>query len=213
MNDLKGHEGLDPTGKLTLRGEKAIRTYVLRLCAIPSAILSGGLFILGFMMNEVARGSAYNDAYKDAQDQILAFASRAIEAAQSAKSSADQIDATKGAALAAKVEADAVIASLRTAGETASAVASGQEVTDGVANALLKNDVFLKTVKLRLTNDQPLEMVGYGDGVHAWQPKSANCPEGAYVVGIRVDHGGTCGNRCDPDGAPIRQITLSCRRF
>lgn len=56
-------------------------------------------------------------------------------------------------------------------------------------------------------------VVGYGNGVHAWVDKSASCPDGFYVVGVKVTHGGTCHNQCDPDGAVIREIKLVCKEL
>lgn len=47
---------------LTSAAREAIRSYLLRLL-VPGAILS---FAAGFLINDLARGQAYNKAYEDA---------------------------------------------------------------------------------------------------------------------------------------------------
>jgi len=53
--------------------------------------------------------------------------------------------------------------------------------------------------------------VSYGDGAHSWTNKSAQCPEGYYVVGINVRYRGTCNGACSVDGGTIGNIELICR--
>lgn len=70
---MKGAE-LRPEAKL------ALQRYVLRILAPAGA----GLFILGFILNDVARQNAYNDAYSDASQQIVKLAQEVGGAAKDA---------------------------------------------------------------------------------------------------------------------------------
>jgi hypothetical protein len=55
--------------------------------------------------------------------------------------------------------------------------------------------------------------VSYGDGAYVKTDKQAICPEGYYVVGLRVHYRGTCLGKCDADGGIIGDIELDCRKL
>ena len=55
------------------------------------------------------------------------------------------------------------------------------------------------------------KIIGYGSGAHAWTTKTATCPEGTFVAGIRVQYRGTCLEQCNYDGGIIGNIELVCQ--
>ena len=46
-----------------------------------------------------------------------------------------------------------------------------------------------------------------------WAGSAASCPNGQYLVGVRLGWKGTCRNQCDGDGGILGGITLVCRSF
>lgn len=56
--------------KLSHEARELIRQYIVSLLVLPASVIALVSFLLGFFVNEAARGSAYNDAYKDAQIMI-----------------------------------------------------------------------------------------------------------------------------------------------
>ena len=64
--------------KLSLEEEKLIRSYLIKLIVLPGAILSVLSFAVGFFVQDVARGTAYRDAYSEAIGVTIANISEAV---------------------------------------------------------------------------------------------------------------------------------------
>jgi hypothetical protein len=76
--------------ELTSPEREAIRSYLLSLIVLPAVTISIISFVLGFLVDRVARGEAYRDAYKDA---FTASSKTIIDTAtqiSQAKANADQ---------------------------------------------------------------------------------------------------------------------------
>jgi hypothetical protein len=39
---------------------------------------------------------------------------------------------------------------------------------------------------------------------------NGSCPSGQVVIGIKQEFGGTCNQKCDGDGLPVRHISVVC---
>ena len=85
------------TPSLTPEAKEAIRNYMLRLVTLPGSITAIAIFLIGFFLNEVVIGRAYNKAYSEIYPQataqvikLTADAMRAAENATSAASVAEQ---------------------------------------------------------------------------------------------------------------------------
>ncbi len=50
-----------------------------------------------------------------------------------------------------------------------------------------------------------------GIGGHSWVLTETKCPNGSYVVGIRIQYRGTCNSECNSDGGVIGGIEIICR--
>ena len=69
---------------LSLESQAMVRKYMLKLVTIPGAVLVLGSFVLGFFVNDLAKGSAYQDAYKSAFTEVIeTVTSTAAEASTS----------------------------------------------------------------------------------------------------------------------------------
>jgi len=199
----------NPDALLTYQAKEAIRSYLLRLVALPAIAVSLVMFLLGYLINDVARKDAYNDAYIQVSDRILTLAMSASKAADDAKRSSDQIESARKGAVAAQLESAKISDSLKTALVTAQATANADQLAARVAQTLGGNESFRQSVKFSLLGEPT--KVGYGSGVHEWRQKAAQCGPGAVVVGIEVEYGGTCNSQCNGDGAVIREIRLLCK--
>jgi hypothetical protein len=59
----------EPT--LTLQAEKAIRSYLVKIFILPSALLTVIAFLLGYFIKDVAQSKAIYEVGKDAQQQVV----------------------------------------------------------------------------------------------------------------------------------------------
>lgn len=57
--------------KLTLEAKEAIRNYMVKIVAFPGVVLTILGFVTGFLVNDVAKKSAYTKAYREASQLIL----------------------------------------------------------------------------------------------------------------------------------------------
>jgi hypothetical protein len=199
-----------PDVLLTLQAKEAIRNYLLRLVAFPGIVISLVMFLLGYLINDVARKDAYNNAYANVSERILTLAMSASKAAEDAKRSSDQTDAARKAAVATQFEATKISDNLKTAWSTVQATANADQLATKVALTLSSNESFKQSVRLSLSGGA-FTKVGYGSGVHEWKQKAAQCGPNSIVIGIEVEYGGTCRSQCDADGAVIREIRLLCK--
>jgi len=199
-----------PDVLLTLQAKEAIRIYLLRLVALPGIVISLVMFLLGYLINDVARKDAYNNAYANVSERILNLAMSASKAADDAKRSSDQAEAARISAVATQFEATKITDSLKTAWATAQATANADQLAAKVAQTLGSNESFKQSVRLSLSGGV-FTKAGYGSGVHEWKEKAAQCGPNSIVVGIEVEYGGTCNLQCNADGAVIREIRLLCK--
>lgn len=96
MSMTKAAPGDDPpsdekTDELGPAQREAIRKFMLGLAIPAGVILSAVSFVLGFGINEVARGSAYTKAFGDAQSLIIAAAQASGAAQGKSEEAARQI--------------------------------------------------------------------------------------------------------------------------
>lgn len=73
--------------ELSLPAKEAVRSYLLRLIAVPVAILTVVSFLLGFAVNRWAFGDAYLAAF----DQYADIVAENVAAIGAAKGSVDQL--------------------------------------------------------------------------------------------------------------------------
>ncbi len=79
---------------LTFEAKEAVRNYVLSLLILPASLIGVGSFALGFFINEVARGTAYTEAYSIAFNQvsgkIVEMTEKTTTAYEATKKASDQ---------------------------------------------------------------------------------------------------------------------------
>jgi septal ring factor EnvC (AmiA/AmiB activator) len=81
---------ITPEAQLTLAAQQAIRSYMLRLVAIPGGVLAVVMFLLGFFVNDAAKSNAYAVAYKDSTDRMMVLVQNAQDARQEIKVAHDE---------------------------------------------------------------------------------------------------------------------------
>lgn len=198
--------------ELTLPEKEAIRSYLLSLIALPAAAVAVISFVLGFLVDRVARGEAYRDAYKDA---FTASSQTIIETATQishAKAGADQLlrQITDASALSKTTAAEidrSKQAVEQILGQNIEKIARTIATTDtlkaGIVNVNQNELVALRkeieTLKQslniafgRLTSD----IANSGPVISNTEPKNdgggyspdtgpGRCPRGTFVVGIQ----------------------------
>ena len=223
---------MDDVTRLTEEAKGLIRKYVITLVAIPGAVLSIVAFAMGYMINDIAKQNAYHDAYRDASGRILSISERATRALADAEHQQQEIEQIREQLSIISSEATELQGKIRRTEEIVEAFKNAEHLVVSVKDLLLGDENFLDRIRrsyIGLSGNEKsvsvsgdievpmnewggdLKKITYGNGVHEWKNKSISCPPGYYVVGIDVIHGGTCHNQCDPDGAVIREIILSCR--
>lgn len=130
---------------LTAEAREAVRSYMLSLLAIPSALVALLTFFLGYFAKEVAYQQAYNKAFADAQGRIMQYVEDAAKAGKSADT-------------ASKLLADALTASRQVQAqlEGAKAISDARAVSESVAQALLRSPDFsrrFRAVRLDALNE------------------------------------------------------------
>jgi len=119
--------------RLTAEAKEQVRSYMIKIVAVPGIVLSLIAFSAGFFVQDIFFQKVYNDAYKDASTSILSLTKEATEAAVKAKYSADQVNAIieKMSALVAEGE------ELRSKLITAEAFQKSNELTSEVAAKII----------------------------------------------------------------------------
>lgn len=72
-----------------------------------------------------------------------------------------------------------------------------------------RNSAAIKSASVAISNSRefavPGGFVGRTQHTHV-----ANCPRGEVLTGLRLELGGTCDNKCDPDGEPVSGLKIIC---
>ena len=136
---------------LSAETKEHLRKYVISLVLLPTGAMTIVGFIFGFFVNEVARGTAYTEAYREAQTAIMEMAaqastskSEAFAAAQEAKQTVNNVKLAQREAERAsdtvkdiKLEAEEYLKHLETV------IAIKQGLATKVAQSLLENPEIL----------------------------------------------------------------------
>ena len=221
---------------LTHEGRQAVRSYMLKLVAIPAVLAMIGSFVLGYFVNEIATKSAYLDAYDKYTKAVEDSRGRLTNLVADATHGTREVERLKKISVA-KVNnlrdildhAKKIQADLAMTHANVTASYSVDRVTDLGSQAIevLAQDTNFVSAVSKETNTElrninaTLKQAGdvwgpvrgeYGYGFEPWKhtDKLVRCPEGSYVTGIKVRYSGTCRTECDADGGIVREILLTC---
>lgn len=184
-----------PEPQLTLEARAAVRSYLLRLLAIPTVVVAAIAFVLGFLINEAARQKAYGDAYTTASSKILELAVGAASAASDAEDAKKAVEETSVKLDRLVVEVEQTAARVRTAEgfqkseEMVAQVVSLLEERDDFQQAI-RGDVGARVDELlrwRIAKRPPRENVlVWGDETTSGWREARFCPDKYYACGISV---------------------------
>lgn len=221
---------------LTHEGRQAIRSYMMKLVAIPATIALIVSFFLGYFIHDVAEKNAYYNAYskyleafEENRDKLIKLVvettQRRSEVESLMKASVSEASNLQNILRQAKklqgdlerthANATAVysVESFTNLGSKAfEALAQDANFVSAVAketNAEVQNI----TATLKQAGDEWGSLRGeHGYGFEPWrhEDRSVSCPEGSYVSGVRIRYSGTCQQQCDADGGIVREILLTC---
>lgn len=211
---------------LTLQEKAEIRRYLLKLILPTGGIAGVFLLGLGWAVNELGVGLAYNKAFEDAQSFIFDVTRKVSDAVAETERARIAIIDNQVAIEAARKEAeDASEEAMRIKGDLD--IAKISKIVEDAAKELSNNGNFVNAVASKTNADLTsitaklnaadkkwgVAKGEHGYGFEAWkhQDKSVHCPEGSYVTGIRVRYSGTCERQCNADGGIVREILLECR--
>jgi hypothetical protein len=176
---------VDPSELLTPAAKLAIRSYMIKVATPSAIILSVVSAILGFLLNEWARGEAYVKAYGDASRSVLDTATAAaVSRGQSdlllteIKESAKGVAALKEEITQKKIEVEDFL----------------KKNFEGVAKVLLGDDKF-KSSLARVDQEQFKVLETTVSDLKSNLLKSASdtrnldgriikCPDGYYLIGF-----------------------------
>src|SRR5262245_37007596 len=103
----------EPDELLTERERSAVRSYVLKLAVIPASIATVIAFVLGFAINEVARGKAYTDSMQTFSKDINT-ATRGVEKSRAfAEFSAKELEKLRDLSAKQQEEIGATLAKVK----------------------------------------------------------------------------------------------------
>ena len=203
----------EPT--LTAEAKEAIRSYMLRLIALPSLLVAIIAFVSGFLVNDVAKQGAFNKAYQDAAQNIYTLTREAADAVSKANQSKEDLEKLV-------VEVEDVVEQSDTLREKLKTVRtltqqSEQFVTD-VSTDIMNRSDFHNTLAGsfgdRVTTLEN-EIDAFGKGECSWvsvgYDKSHRheagewCSKGSFIRQIDIDG---CG---DPGNCPIIRSVQCCK--
>ena len=101
--------------ELTQEAKALIRKYMVSLVTLPGLLVSVVLFLLGYLVNEVATGRAYNEAYTEASNRIIEPAQQAAVAANDALRAKSDIEALQKELRTVQSDALQILQKLKTA--------------------------------------------------------------------------------------------------
>ena len=179
---------------------------MLKLVAIPGGILLLVSFLLGYFINDLATGSAYQDAYNRAFSAVV---TTVTNTARSASTALIEAETAKNNAVEMQKELDTILHEV----QTSKLLTSTEEQIDGIANNLLKRNDFIDRVNSmqtfrdfdRYSSPQRVEVNG-GGRWGGWQ-KASYCPENYYVCGLSQKVESSQGRG---DDTALNDIALEC---
>ncbi|MCG7941451.1 MAG: hypothetical protein N0C88_21750 [Candidatus Thiodiazotropha lotti] len=140
------------SGKLTPEAETAVRKYMLHLVSLPAILGSVIMFVMGYLVNEVASGRAYNEAYKEASEKVLSFTEQAALAAHDADRTKQDIEQIRVELDSIRTEAIEIRGKLKTAQAFQSSENIVSEVTKSLANRKDFKDSILAITEKQLAD-------------------------------------------------------------
>ena len=191
---------------LSLEDQALVRKYMLKLVAIPAVILVIVSFVLGFFVNELATGYAYQDAYNRAfSDAIKSIRDTAVDAAKA------EVEAkrAKDSALQVKRELDRISKRVK----SSDLLTSTERQIAEIALNLLGQPEFIEQVNSmrefkevdRDANRKRVEVYGGGKW-GSWREPSF-CPPNHYVCGLSQKVENSQGKG---DDTALNSVALEC---
>ena len=196
--------------KLTLEAKEAIRNYMLRMVAIPGFLVAVLAFALGFLINDVAKKDAFNEAYREATDRVLKHTEDVWAAAREANEHKKRVEALVKDIETVNQQADQLSAKLnsfRALSETEELV---QAVAIDVVNRSDFGDRLVGEMGERVqTLEITLGSIAQGNDSCSWESVGYNkshghdmapwCPQGTFIRQIDIDGCGS-GENCPTIG-------------
>jgi len=183
-----------------------IRQYLLRLVAPGGAVALVMASFLGYAVNELVIGSAYQDAYSGAFSNVMNTIESNASAAAVARA---QAETARDGALQVQRELNEVIQDV----STSELLTSTERQISEIANALSGRSEFIARVdgmqEFRDFNREvsPVTVdVPGGTGWGAWRAE-VYCPRNHYVCGVRQRVEGSQGRG---DDTSVNDIELRC---
>ncbi|CAN0396714.1 unnamed protein product, partial [Phaeothamnion confervicola] len=130
---------MDHSQELTAEAQIAVNRFLYRKLIPTGTIAAVGGFILGFMINDVARATAYTDAYAAVSTQITEVATQVGRSIGQAEASVAAADTTQGETRKLKLEIEQIRNSFRDAIEKTDTV-------EGIASSLGENKEFQEAI-------------------------------------------------------------------
>lgn len=198
---------------LSAEAKQAIQKYMIRLVSLPGAIIALGAFAAGFFVNDVAKQSAYNDAYKEATTNIVALAQVASNAANDAKSAKERFDVNMSEVQTLQNSAKSIIAENKRLKEdlkSAQLLVESQNIIKQVSDKVLRDSDFsgniMREVSGRITKLEHVltltqegrnscEWVNVGYNKSHYHDPDSWCSANSFIRQIDLDGCGS-GSNC-----------------
>ena len=183
--------------KLTLEAKEAIRNYMIRLVAIPGFLGLALASILGFLINDIAKEVAFNEAYREATDRVMKHTEDVWAAARAADEQKERVEALVKDIEAVSQKADELSAKLN----SFKAISETEELVHAVATDVVNRSDFGNMLAGEIgdrvqTLESTLGRIAQGSESCSWE-----------TVGYDKSHGHNMAPWC-PSGTFIRQFDI-----
>ncbi len=191
---------------LSLEAQTSIRQYLLKLVALPGAAAVVVAAFLGYLVNDLARGSAYQDSYREAFSSVVDVISTT---ASDATTAALQAELAREEALQVQTELDQITQTVK----ASELLTSTERQIAEIADALMDRSDFIERVNLmqefkdldRQADPVSVQVPGGTEWGRWYEP--AFCRRTHYVCGLR--------QRVEPpqgrgDDTSVNDIELLC---
>lgn len=128
--------------ELTYEAKALIRRYMVSLITLPGILVTVLAFVIGFLINDVAKGKAANDAYENVQQIIINLALGVKDASQDAETNRQHLVETSNKITNILKEAQQTLNSLQSSKAFEQSSASVKELVD----QLVKDERFLSAI-------------------------------------------------------------------
>jgi len=222
------------THELTNDAKEAIRGYFLKMLVVPGSILSVALFVLGYLVHDVANSKAesaaakayaeaikdssksYAEAVKDSSNRIHELTVKATEAKKEAEVARVEVEAAKSEVEQAKARVTAVLAETESHNKQAEVLVEQINKNEQLSKSIGDQSAIADLVKDSLLKNKAFisEVKQWPDGNYC-VISNGNCPSGfqkseGFMRAISIYPDGDVNSYIKPSTPKLGDTFIQC---